>query len=402
MVSNDKYRIIEEIFQEISEEISDTKNQYEPEELFNKIPEHPSDSIVSVTGDNEIISRDKQEMTDTWSEVYGVDAGSSRPIRLRKGDVINVAVSSTGVDGVDANRMEDETVSIVYHARDDVDIEIDKDNIKVNRFPEVSNRERYIEDWVQATSMAEAQAIQGKKVSRRRNAPILIDGPVFPGQSMYFLLHELCDTASVNPYEQWSKKFDEILQLRIDTIEEIVEKGSPIMGFVKTTKSRDILKTIERNAESYEKLSFDGADYATDYSLMSDIMLKFQDNKIVHTDWMYQKYSTAGSEIVQPFKKKRSDLDMNYDPNMYQPVFMYVRIPRSDVLLRVEIPMLVYDKLEPTDLKIKALSEICNKSNVPEAVLDSDDRSNLSTEDRERLQRIVEVQKSYNTEMRNI
>lgn len=394
MISEKTLSEIENIIEDISDaESIDTTSEIE----YLKYIQEDTSYCVSRLEDIEISSHDYVKFDDPWVSSYGVDAGSSRPIFFGDGEIVNFGVSSTGIVGESPDKIESDTVTTMLHSRSrKYNINTDSEDVYISQLPSVDrHHNKDLADWIESTSMAKAQAIQGLKTVKKSDCPLFIDGPVFPGQCIYYLLGYKSES-KINPYLDWKNIFNSIMQKRIKTIEKALEKNQIIAGFVKKPRSNSLTSTIQNNLED------DNINFMYDEGLLSSAFEKEREygSDLVMTNWFFKKYNLRRDDPLI-LLRDMDGIELKHKPIDYQMTFFYLTIPESSIIIRVEMPKIMFDRNDENKIKRKLVSEIVSSKDVPQSVKLSDSRSRLTNNtSSDLLDSLPDSLKNYNNRKR--
>ena len=126
------------------------------------------------------------------------------------------------------------------------------------------------------------------------------------------------------------------------------------------------------------------------YQLVAEVLRSEDLDGFTYTSWFVSTglgMGTGDAELLDPV----ADSLEHGTPDQYRRAFFFVRLPRSEFLLRVEAPLLfVIEEETRREIQFKALSEIARRRDVPYAVTRADRIARITTENRESMRRLLD------------
>lgn len=351
----------------------------------------------------------------TYDESYGLDSSNTQIMRLESGESLTASVALLGINGEDKNNVrKHSTINAVIHSFDP-DLEIpsfdeeaipDGVDLSLHQFPRETKARKQVSGWVQDSSLLHSEFVHPYEQREKITGPLFIDGPLYSGCFQWYLQHQNPSKFNrKNPIPRWEDFFTDILQKRLDTISYLHERGNPTIGIVKNPSTGAVVTSIKKCLKTGNKAyDTDEFKWTSDDLFFSELLTSEMDGAtVVYTPWMIEKKVTVSGKEVEPFKDY-SAVDVPDSFHSYKDLrraFFYVRPPRQNYVLRVEVPYgIVENELSREELTENVLSEISQNSGVPYAIQNADEVARIDQNTKKQLKKELNASTTYN-ETRN-
>ncbi|WP_410766702.1 DNA double-strand break repair nuclease NurA [Haloferax sp. DFSO60] len=322
--------------------------------------------------------------------VHGLDSGTINPTTFKNGLVLDVAHAAMAADPSDLDLHRARSIVMTAHTRDPT-VTIGDDEWRksdqgygrrrVIRAPRVS---RYAEGVVHALSLYLAESAHALEHADEVSDLLFLDGPLYPKELLNWRDRdaELRDlTREAQPKA--------IVENYIRLVEQFVERGVPIAGFVKNPSAKHIVNTVERHfSESGGKVPWID-DIAFFIQLLEQRTGPDLDNRrtdqLTFTNWFI---SRGGSDRQVSADGDAFDIERNLDPEEYTVTFFALYDPRTDVGYRVEAPYAVTKNPEVREkLTLQAVRDVAANRGPPTAIEKADELARVSVGEKTALRR---------------
>jgi len=328
---------------------------------------------------------------DEWTKaVYGIDASTTRPIEYQNGLVTDTAHAKLGVDSHRTNRdleMQGTVVTMAHYDDDETTLHSERfDNDRIDaemifspQFERRGRTQNVTDDIAKATRTL-AESRHAKKMVDEIEGPLFLDGSIYPLGVIHWVM--LDSKGRESPANTWDKP-REIVQNYVGVIETHADRELPVMGIVKTSTTHQVLDALNEKLTRADDVDDFSLPWRRDHQFISQVLRHDSLEHLTYTSWFMHKkakFEDHKYEVLEEF-----DLDRG-GPEEYRRCFFYVRLPKKEVVLRVEAPYLMVDTEEKREkLQNKALKEIARNKDVPQAVKRADRIARLTQDNRERI-----------------
>ncbi|KOX96830.1 MULTISPECIES: DNA double-strand break repair nuclease NurA [Halorubrum] len=372
------------------------------------LPELRADGrvVVEALGDHE---RRRAAIDDValaarpYETVHGLDSGTINPTTFKNGLVVDVAHAAMASSPTDLDLHRDRTIVATVHAGDSTagfDSEWtrrDEGHTRQRVF-HVPRVNRYAERVVHALALYLAEGTHALDHADEVDELLVLDGPVYP--------KELFTWADRDPELgalAREAKPRAVVEKYVRLVERFVERDVPLAGFVKNPASTTAVRALARaGVESpwpddtalftrlLERREPDGdgvggAGAAGDRDADRGARL---DDDLTFTTWFR---SRGGADAPMAADGDALGVERELDPALYEPTFMVVYDPRTDVTYKLEAPYaFARDPATRERLTRQVVAEVAATRGPPEPVAKADELARISATEKAALRRKFE------------
>ncbi|SMO32786.1 DNA double-strand break repair nuclease NurA [Halorubrum cibi] len=344
-----------------------------------------------------------------FGTVHGLDSGTINPTTFKNGLVVDVAHAAMAAEPTDLDLHRDRTIVATVHAGDST-ADFDgawtrrDDGHTRQRVLHAPRVNRYAEGVVHALALYLAEGTHALDHADRVEELLVLDGPIYPKELFTWgdrdpELGELAREA----------KPQAVVEKYVRLVERFVERDVPLTGFVKNPSSRTIVRTLSRKgfespwpddtalftrllerregANGGDGSGADGtvASGGRDDDRRSDARL---DDDLTFTTWFH---SRGGADGTMAADADALGIDRELDPELYEPTFMVLYDPRTDVTYKLEAPYAFTRDAETRDrLTRQVLADVATTRGPPAAVGKADALARIDATEKAALRRKFE------------
>jgi hypothetical protein len=353
---------------------------------------------------------------DPWAgPTYAIDSSTTRPFEYTNGLITDTAYAKLGVGGPDADGSVERagTIKTVAYYDDDeaslynetfgetpagMDANGDgEDNTgslltaELVPFEADTTRTRTLSKAVSAVAQYLAEGEHARHHLDTIDGVLFLDGSLYPLGVLYWLLVDHIDGTS--PASSWERP-REIVENYIEVIDRQYERGLPVVGVVKTSTTDQMVKALETKLKRHDVTDDDGlrpeVPWLRDHQFVAEVLRSDDLDQFTYTSWFVSTGLGGGMDDAELLDPVADSLEHG-TPDQYRRAFFFVRLPRSEFLLRVEAPLLfVIEEETRREIRYKALSEIAKRRDVPYAVTRADRIARITTGNRESMRRLLD------------
>ena len=329
-----------------------------------------------------------------FGTVHGLDSGTINPTTFKNGLVVDVAHAAMAVEPTDLDLHRDRTIVATVHAGDstaDFDGEWTERDAghtrqRVLHAPRVN---RYAEGVVHALALYLAEGTHALDHADEVEELLILDGPIYPKELFTWEdrdpeLGELAREAKPRA----------VVEKYVRLVERFVERDVPLAGFVKNPSSRTVVRTLAR--KGFE------SPWPDDTALFTRLLeLREGDGStggrgahsrletdLTFTSWFH---SRGGADGTMAADADALGIDRGLDPELYEPTFMVLYDPRTDVTYKLEAPYAFTRETATRDrLTRQVLAEVATTRGPPAAVGKADALARIDATEKAALRRKFE------------
>jgi len=343
-----------------------------------------------------------------FETIHGLDSGTINPTTFKNGLVVDVAHAAMAVTPTDLGLHRDRTIVATVHAGDstasfdDEWRERDEGHTRqrVLHAPRVN---RYAEGVVHALALYLAEGTHALDHADQVDELLLLDGPVYPKELFTWedrdpALGELAREAKPRA----------VAETYVRLVERFVERDVPLAGFVKNPTSRTIVRSLgrkgvespwpddtalftrllERRTAGGGSAEGDGGSAVEEGELGRSASGDRIDDELTFTTWFH---SRGGPDGTMAESGDALGIDRELDPVLYEPTFMILYDPRTDVTYKLEAPYaFTRDEATRDRLTRQVLAEVATTRGPPAAVQKADALARISATEKAALRRKFE------------
>jgi len=331
-----------------------------------------------------------------FETVHGLDSGTINPTTFKNGLVVDVAHAAMASEPTDLDLHRDRTIVATVHAGDstadfDDDWRKRDDGHTRQRVLHAPRVNRYAEGVVHALALYLAEGTHALDHADEVDDLLVLDGPIYP--------KELFTWDDRNPELgalAREAKPRAVVEKYVRLVERFVERDVPLAGFVKNPSSGTIVRTLapwpddtalftrllERRDDAGESSGGAAGDPAG--SARGDRL----DDALTFTTWFR---SRGGADATMAADGDALGIERELDPELYEPTFVIVYDPRTDVTYKLEAPYAFTRDEETRDrLTRQVLAEVATTRGPPEAVAKADELARIDATEKAALRRKFE------------
>lgn len=349
---------------------------------------------------------------DPWGEpTYAIDSSTTRPLEYTNGLITDTAYAKLGVGGTNVDRTfersgtiktvayyDDDEASLYNETFGDTDAGADADTTaaspttgEIVPFKSGATRTRNLSKAVSAVAQYLAEGEHARRHLDAIDGVLFLDGSLYPLGVLYWIL--LDHAGETSPATSWDRP-REIVENYIEVIDRQYKRGLPVVGIVKTSTTSQMVEALEDKIARNDITDDDGlrpdVPWVRDHQFIAEVLRQDSLDQFTYTSWFVSTglgTTSLDGELLDPF----ADTIEHGNPGDYRRAFFFVRLPRSEFILRVEAPLLfVIEEDTRREIRYKALKEIAQRRDVPYAVTRADRIAQITTENRESMRRLLE------------
>jgi len=335
-----------------------------------------------------------------FETVHGLDSGTINPTTFKNGLVVDVAHAAMASAPSDLNLHRDRTIVATVHAGDSTANfdgewrERDEGHTRqrVLHAPRVN---RYAEGVVHALALYLAEGTHALDHADAVDDLLVLDGPIYP--------KELFTWDDRNPELgalAREAKPRAVVEKYVRLVERFVERDVPLAGFVKNPSSGTIVRALARKGveppwpddtalftrllERREGDGSGGGEGGSGSAGRGDRV----DDELTFTTWFR---SRGGADATMAADGDALGIERELDAELYEPTFMVVYDPRTDVTYKLEAPYaFARDPSVRDRLTRQVLADVATTRGPPEAVAKADELARISATEKAALRRKFE------------
>ena len=331
-----------------------------------------------------------------FETVHGLDSGTINPTTFKNGLVVDVAHAAMAAEPTDLELHRDRTIVATVHAGDstaDFDGEWTRRDAghtrqRVLHAPRVN---RYAEGVVHALALYLAEGTHALNHADRVEELLVLDGPIYPKELFTWgdrdpELGELAREAKPRA----------VVEKYVRLVERFVEREVPLAGFVKNPSSRTIVGSLTRKGIE--------SPWPDDTALFTRLLERREasgdprdperaaggrlEDDLTFTTWFH---SRGGADRTMAADADALGIDRELDPELYEPTFMILYDPRTDVTYKLEAPYAFTREAETRDrLTRQVLGDVATTRGPPTAVGKADSLARIDATEKAALRRKFE------------
>ena len=330
-----------------------------------------------------------------FETVHGLDSGTINPTTFKNGLVVDVAHAAMASAPTDLDLHRDRTIVATVHAGDstaDFDGDWTKrdDGHTRQRVLHAPRVNRYAEGVVHALALYLAEGTHALDHADRVDDLLVLDGPIYP--------KELFTWDDRNPELgalAREAKPRAVVENYVRLVERFVERGVPLAGFVKNPSSGTIVRALSRTSVE--------PPWPDDTALFTRLLERREegtgtersdsrgdrvDDELTFTTWFH---SRGGADATMAADRDALGIDREFDPELYEPTFMIVYDPRTDVTYKLEAPYAFTRDADTRErLTRQVLADVATTRGPPEAVAKADELARIAATEKAALRRKFE------------
>ncbi|MCU4751945.1 DNA double-strand break repair nuclease NurA [Halobacteria archaeon AArc-curdl1] len=379
----------------------DDRDPIDPEEYWLNVLSRGKGCVKPVGDETYVYADDKNTI---WNEYqgfgrsFGVDASTTRDISFENGLILDVANAVFGEKNTDRQVRNHRTIVAGAWFDDGEekfervtiqDESWDTDYGEVDTYAEAAflpSTRGYLQapnKWVSAGTQALAEGRHLKTYVDELDAPVFLDGALYPMSVLSRLLFVTLEGAIVSP--EWREATKAMVQLYVDGIEQQLASGHPVIAVTKSVNTNEVLKAIEANQEDGPEQN--RVPWTDDYAYATSLLAQPRhDNQTYsYTSWVVQEKVSIKSERVELVGE--FEFSEFSAPDLRR-AFFFARVPREGHIFRIEVPAMYVQNMDLEGRRMfqrAILREIVETEDTPRAVLDADHHAQITLDVRDRI-----------------
>ena len=315
----------------------------------------------------------------------GLDAGTINPTTFKNGLVIDVSQAAMAGVPSDVDLHRARTIVMTVHTNDaaanfqETDWMMADEGYarrRILRAPRVDRHEQVV---VHALALYLAESEHALKQSEYVDDLLVLDGPIYPTGLLKWVERDPELERLIIEREE----FTDVIGNYLELVEEFVNRGIPLTGFVKNSASKAVTRELRRKT---------GAPWVNDQAFFRRVLERRDDGDLrtdclTFTGWFRSRVGTDG---VLADGRIELDRERVLDDEAYEVTFFVVYDPRDDLVYRVEVPYAFTRDAETRDrLTTQFLGEIARERGPPLSVGKADELAKIDRQGKETIRRRI-------------
>ncbi len=352
---------------------------------------HDGTPVVEPLGEQRrrlIELEDAALMESPFPTQHGLDSGTINPTTFKNGLVIDVAQAAMAAVPSDLGLHRARSVVSTVHSND-ATVAVGEDDWSMfdegysrGRIMQAPRVDRYEQTVVHALALYLAESHHAALQAEVVDDLLVLDGPIYPTGLLKWTDQ---DPTLADLLVEDARPRD-VVQNYVDLVETFVERDVPLVGFVKSTRSKSLTRIVRRKQ---------GAPWVNDAAFFERVLGRPDDDGDLRTDsltftnWFV---SRAGADrALSPTSDLDLSLDQRLDPAEYEVTFCMIFDPREELVYRVEAPYaFTKDPDRRADLVMQMLTDVAAQNGPPLAVQKADELARISRQEKRALQQQLE------------
>ncbi len=335
-----------------------------------------------------------------FKTVHGIDSGTINPTAFKNGLVLDLAHAAMGVEPSDIDTHRARTIVVTAHTNDPTQLsdtewvayDTGHSRRRVIRAPRVN---KYAEAVVHALALYFAESSHALEHADSVDELLILDGPLYPKEILTW--RDRTPELEELTYEARPKR---VLENYIRLVETFVDRGVPIVGFVKNPSARVITSTLARKDTGFE------VPWPDDTAFFTRLLERHHEpengdeddttgrrrrtEELTFSSWFV---SRGGPDETMAASGDALGVDRTLPAEAYEVTFCIIYDPRHDICYKVEAPYAVTkDDEVRQQLTTQVLSEVAAERGPPRAVAKADELARISAAEKQSLRRKFEAQ----------
>lgn len=326
---------------------------------------------------------------------HGLDAGTINPTTFENGLVLDVSQAAMASVPSELGLHRRRTIVMTVHTNDetvtvaDDGWETDDEDYTRQRVLRAPRVDRYEQTVVHALALYRAESEHALAHAEAVDDLLVLDGPLYPTGLLNWV--ERDPTLERLIIEE--AEFTEVIANYLTLVERFVERGVPLVGFVKNTTSKAITQTLRKTTGS------PWVDDAAFFRQVLDPREQGRTDRLTFTNWFRSRVGTDGLLADGGFAGGPFESERALGDGAYELTFFVIYDPREDLVYRVEAPYAFTRNPETRDrLTKQMLGAVAAERGPPLAVGKADELARISRDGKRALRRRIEH--AFDTERR--
>jgi len=273
-----------------------------------------------------------------FDTAHGLDSGTINPTTFKNGLLLDLAQAAMSAEPSDLELHRARTYIMPVHSND---ASVDHGTDGWVPFDEEHGRGRIVqtealardeERIVHGLALYLAESHHALQHADSVDEVLLLDGPLYPKG----LLHWRGRHGSIAELAGENDLVAEVLENYVELVETFLDRGLPLVGFVKSPQSRGLVRTLAETGRP--------SPWASDAAFFSQVLEQRErsngrfERRTDELSWTGWFRSRLGADGV--FAGPEGDLGVSRSRTAteYEVAFFVVYDPRTDLLFKVELP----------------------------------------------------------------
>ncbi|RKD88106.1 DNA double-strand break repair nuclease NurA [Halopiger aswanensis] len=341
----------------------------------------------------DVALRDREFPTE-----HGLDAGTINPTTFKNGLVIDIAQAAMSATPSDLDLHRARTVVATVHSNDET-MTVDEtwgkfdEGYSRSRAVKIPPLPRFAEGVVHALALYLAESTHARDHADEVEDLLVLDGPLYPrGLLRWADQHpDLADFLLEDP------RPTTVLENYVRLVEEFVDRGVPLIGFVKNPATRVITRTLKGKHDA--DLSVPWADDSALFTRLLERGEYVDDvegerwerdtSALTYTNWFR---SRGGVDQALSADGDALGVERHRSLEDYEVTFFVVYDPRDDLIYRVEAPYAFTRDPETREaLTMQVLQDVAVAHGPPTIVEKADELARISRSEKRSLRESFET-----------
>jgi len=317
---------------------------------------------------------------------HGLDSGTINPTTFKNGLVLDVAQAAMSAVPSDLDLHRGRTIIMTAHSNDatvalDEEWRMDDEGYVRKRVLQTPRVDRYEQDVVHALALYLSESEHALEQADIVEDLLVLDGPIYPTGLLQWADHdpELAELLVKDDVL-------EVVENYVRLVERFLDRGVPLVGFVKSMGSKAITQAVRRDRGS--------APWANDAAFFTKLLeRRDEDGKrltdgLTCTNWFRSRVG-----IDQPLSTNGDALGIERErsPEAYEVTFCLVYDPREDLLYRIEAPYGVTRDDDTRDaITRQLLADVAAERGPPLAIAKADELARIGMDEKAALREKIE------------
>jgi hypothetical protein len=317
---------------------------------------------------------------------HGLDAGTINPTTFNNGLVLDVSQAAMASVPSDVDLHRRRTIVMTVHTNDET-VELggdwldDDDGYTRQRILHAPRVDRYEQTVVHALALYRAESEHALERADVVDDLLVLDGPVYPTGLLRWVERD----PELKRLVIEDTEFTGVVENYLELVETFVERGVPLVGFVKNSASKAVSRELRRVV---------GAPWVDDEAFFRQVLRRTdrhgdpRTDRLTFTGWFRSRVGTDG---VLAGAQLDVDHDRALADSEYEVTFFVVYDPRDDLVYRVEAPYAFTADPELRErLTTHLLSSVAGERGPPLAVGKADELARIDRQGKQTLRRRIE------------
>ncbi|ELY58774.1 DNA double-strand break repair nuclease NurA [Natronolimnohabitans innermongolicus] len=330
---------------------------------------------------------------------HGLDAGTINPTTFKNGLVIDIAQAAMSATPSDLDVHRSRTTVMTVHSNDET-MTVDEswgafdEGYSRSRAVKIPPLPRFAEGVVHALALYLAESNHALDHAEDVDDLLVLDGPIYPRG----LLRWADQHPDLEDFLLEDPRPTTVLENYVRLVETFVERGVPLVGFVKNPATRVVTRTLKekRNVDLATPWNDDAAlftrllergEYVDD---VEGERWERETSALTYTNWFR---SRGGVDRPLSIHGDALGVDRTLAPEQYEVTFCVVYDPRDDLIYRLEAPYaFTRDSDTRAALTMQLLQDVAVAHGPPTIVEKADELARISRSEKASLRETLEAQ----------